>query len=78
MKSNRADAIVQWQAKLLLNKTRIRPVPKDYPIPIIPIYTKEIYIYKARYFYKNETNLWDIYTMNWKTTLYFKELCSNE
>ena len=71
MTSNRADAIFQWQANFLLNKTRIRLVPKDYPIPIIPIYTKEIYIHKERYFYKNETNLQDIYTMNWKTTLYF-------
>jgi hypothetical protein len=38
MTNNRTDAIFQC------NKTRIRLVPKDYPIPIIPIYTKEIYI----------------------------------
>jgi hypothetical protein len=44
-------AVLSMTGKPLFHKTKVRPVPKDYPIPLIPIYTKEIY------FYKNKTNL---------------------
>ena len=72
MTSNHANAIFQWQANLLFHKTKVRPVPKDYPIPLIPIYTKEIY------FYKNKTNLWNIYTINMKNNLTLKTIIPNE
>jgi hypothetical protein len=35
------DAILSMTSKPLFYKTTIRPVPKDYQIPLIPIYTKE-------------------------------------
>jgi hypothetical protein len=44
-------AVLSMTGKLLFYKTIIRPVPKDYQIPLIPIYTKE------RQLYQNETNL---------------------
>ena len=40
MTNNYANAVFQWQANLLFHRTKARLVPKDYPIPIIPIYTK--------------------------------------
>ena len=42
MTSNRADAIFQWQTNILLNKTRIRPMPKDYPNWLIEIHKQKI------------------------------------
>jgi hypothetical protein len=45
------DAILSMTGKPLFYKTTIRPVPKDYQIPLIEMYTTR------RYFYKIETNL---------------------
>ena len=78
MTNNHANAVFQWQANLLLHKTKVIPVPKDYPIPTIPIYTKKYIYTKHIYLYKNKMNLWDIYTMDMKHNFILKRIISQK